>query len=178
MTEKAAKALAAEVLKEVADVLSAVDEEVVSIRKDNDRSADVDDLQRKLRGHRSQIIAARELGQTASEDIEVELCHKAATHIREEQEKLGGESLYSRIAKGGELTKTALDAFWKSSGFEELDDEQTTRLFTYFDSGSGAIAEVDFNKLAKTVLVCAKVIAMTSAFGIAKSKILRSLEVG
>ena len=50
------------------------------------------------------------------------------------------------------------------------------RLFMYFDpSGSGTVEEANFAKLASRMYVCVKAIAMTSAFDMGKSKILRSL---
>jgi hypothetical protein len=50
------------------------------------------------------------------------------------------------------------------------------RLFMYFDpSGSGTVEEGNFAKLASRMYVCVKAIAMTSAFDMGKSKILRSL---
>jgi len=139
-------------------------------------------LATRLKALRGKLSAADQTARTLAEDASLLILHRAvktfvAAH-RSLPEDAGG--LFKQLdADGdGKISPDELKALWPKHGLT-VNDEQAQRIFEYLDvAEAGYLDDTAVSPLIQSSYKCVKKTAISDLFGIEKSKILRTLEVG
>jgi hypothetical protein len=180
--ESAVRTTAGTIEQTVITAKSQVDAQLEKLKASSCDAQTVKALTARLATLKAKLQKADETARTLAEDASLLILHRAtkvfAQAHRSLPEDAGGILKHLDADGDGKISPAELKVLWPKHGLT-ITDEQADRIFEYLDTtDSGYLSETNIAPLIQCNYKCVKKTAISDLFGIEKSKILRTLEVG